>query len=550
MSTPLPTPVVPEHAVPIDQRGAILLKASEDSPSFIAIFQKPTLSAIFLNTTAKLWLDPEGHSALTDLTLTDITGVSGIDLFEKEILVHIGVFGKWQGDWILRDVWGSELSVRATLTNHPGKDGRSAGFVCLHAIRNVAPENTVTSDSFLLHALLETTPLAIYFKDLQSRFIRVSRSLARKDGTGDPANLIGLTDFDRFTAEHAQPAYDAEQRIIRTGEPIIDLEEKETWADGRIAWVSTTKQPLRNAAGKIIGTFGTSRDITAGKLAEQEHHDLEIKYQLAQKLESIGRLAAGVAHEINTPTQFITDNTTFLTNSFNQISTLLSALRSIRDAASRHPDLVEQVRLASAIEQEIDVDYLLREIPTTLAQTLDGLGRVARIVRSLKEFSHPNNTERSPVDLNRIIETAVTISRHEWKYVADLVTDFDPELPLVRCMLDEFNQVMLNLIINAVHAIESVVNKNPSDRSRGTITIRTRHNYSHVLVEVEDTGGGIPEEIRGRIFDPFFTTKELGKGTGQGLAIVHAVVVKNHGGKVDFTSEVGRGTTFCLQLPL
>ncbi len=549
MSIPATTPAAPVHGLSVEQRGVILRKASDESPAFIAIFQKPGLEIIFLNNTARHWLDPEGNSPLTDLTLQEMIGVSGLALFEKEIHTHVAVLGKWQGEWTLRDIWGTELPITATVTDHSGAAGQESGFLCLQATRSSGPENNITSDSYLLHALLETTPNAIYFKDIQSRFIRVSHAMARKDGMDNPANFIGKTDFDRFTAEHAQPAYEAERHIIRTGEPVIDLEEKETWTNGHVTWVSTTKFPLRNAAGNIIGTFGISRDITKNKLAEQELRELGIKYQLAQKLESIGRLAAGVAHEINTPTQFITDNTNFLTNAFAQISTLLAALRSFREAAALHPEMAARAGALAAIEQEIEVDYLLKEIPLTLAQTLDGLGRVARIVHSLKEFSHPNNAEHSPVDLNRVIETAVTISRHEWKYVAEVVTDFDPALPPVQCLLDEFNQVMLNLIINAAHAIDTVQKNSGSERKLGTISIRTRHTDDHAVIEVEDTGHGIPDEIKARIFDPFFTTKEVGKGTGQGLAIVHTVIVKNHRGSVDFTSEVGRGTTFTLRLP-
>lgn len=553
MSTPLSPFVTPEAALPSDHRATLLGNATDDSPAFVALFKKPSLAIVYLNSTARHWLDPEGHSSLTDLTLHDIIGVSGLALFQKEMIAHVSVLGKWQGDWMLRDIWGSELAVAATVTSHAGVDGHETGFLCLQATQTAGTQerkDTMTSDHHLLHALMETLPDAVYFKDLHSRFIRVSRALAIKDGVDNPAAFIGLTDFDRFTAEHARPAYEAEQKVIETGEPLTDLEEKETWPDGHVTWVTTTKLPLRDPKGKIVGTFGISRDITARKLAEQNHRDLEIKYQLAQKLESIGRLAAGVAHEINTPTQFITDNIHFLTKAFNEISSLLTPLRSLRKATAHHADLADQARIAETMEQEMELDYLLREIPATLSQTAEGLGRVTRIVHSLKEFSHPNSVDRSPVDLNRVIETAITVSRHEWKYVAEVITDLSPALPSVPCIVDEFNQVMLNLIINAAHAIESVLSKEVAGSKLGTITIRTRHDGTHAVIEVEDTGAGIPTEIRDRVFDPFFTTKAMGKGTGQGLAIVYKVVVKNHCGSVDFTSEVGRGTVFRLRLPL
>jgi signal transduction histidine kinase len=331
---------------------------------------------------------------------------------------------------------------------------------------------------------------------------------------------------------------------------LIDLEEKETWPDGRVCWVSSTKIPLRDAAGRIVGTFGVSRDITARKQSEQQNRELLIQLQLAQKLESIGRLAAGIAHEINTPTQFITDNAHFLTNTFTDLTKVLEAARALRDAAKSEPTLAAAADQFTSVEQGVELNYLLAEIPSTLKQSLDGLGRVARIVRSLKEFSHPSNAHRGATDLNRVIATAITVSRHEWKYVAEVVTDLSPDLPPVPCVVDEFNQVILNLLVNAAHAIESAQQQKNTPGAPGTITVRTRLDGKWALIEIEDTGTGIPEEIRERIFDPFFTTKPVGKGTGQGLTIVQNVIVKNHRGTIDVTSVIGQGTVFHIRLPL
>ena len=179
---------------------------------------------------------------------------------------------------------------------------------------------------------------------------------------------------------------------------------------------------------------------------------------------------------------------------------------------------------------------------------MEGLNRVASIVHSLKEFAHPKSPELTPVDLNRIIETSLIVSRHEWKYVAEVVTELAPDLPPVPCVADEFNQVILNLVINAAHAIGDALKARGGDR--GKIFVRTRHEAPWAIVEVEDTGTGIPDEVRDRVFEPFFTTKAVGKGTGQGLAIVHAVVVKHHHGTIDLTTKPGRGTTFTIRLPL
>ena len=260
----------------------------------------------------------------------------------------------------------------------------------------LSADNGGVSDHELLQALLETLPESVFFKDLKGRYIRVSRALARKAGRANPRELIGLTDFDRFTAEHAKPAYENEQRIIRTGQAIVDLEEKETWQDGRVTWVSSTKLPLRDRRGQIVGTFGISRDITERKLAEQENRELQLQLQLAQKLESIGPLAAGIAHEVNTPNQFITDNTRFLEGAFAQLTALLKTHRALPEAAVGQPALAELAQAAAAAEKEQELDDLLEDIPKTIRQTLDGLSRVARIVRSLKEFSHPGDSQRAP----------------------------------------------------------------------------------------------------------------------------------------------------------
>jgi signal transduction histidine kinase len=194
-----------------------------------------------------------------------------------------------------------------------------------------------------------------------------------------------------------------------------------------------------------------------------------------------------------------------------------------------------------------DVDYLLSEVPRALDQCLDGLQRITRIVRAMKEFSHPGRDEAVPVDLNRTIETTVAVSRNEWKYVAEIELHLDDTLPMVPCLQGEFNQAMLNLIVNAAHAIAGLVGDGTS--GKGKITIATRCLLDSVEVSVADTGTGIALEIRSRIFEPFFTTKPVGKGTGQGLALVYATIVKRLKGKLWFASEVGRGTTFYIRLP-
>jgi signal transduction histidine kinase len=225
----------------------------------------------------------------------------------------------------------------------------------------------------------------------------------------------------------------------------------------------------------------------------------------------------------------------------------VAAVHELVQHPRAHGDVAASMARIRSILEAVALDYLAAEIPRAISESLDGVERTAHIVRAMKEFSHPAD-EKTAVDLNRAIESTLTVSRNEWKYVAELVTDFDPALPPVPCLPGEFNQVMLNLIVNAAHAIGEVLGERPT--AKGKITIRTRCAGAWAEIEVADTGAGIPAPIRHRIFDPFFTTKGVGKGTGQGLSIAHTVVVRKHGGTIDVESEAGKGTSFLLRLPM
>ena len=285
----------------------------------------------------------------------------------------------------------------------------------------------------------------------------------------------------------------------------------------------------------------TGADVTGRKLLEEQ-------LRQAQKLEAIGQLAAGVAHEINTPTQYVGDNTRFLRDSWAALAGLLELSRTMRQQAGQgvlSPELLAQF---DQLAEKADMDYLLREIPVAISQSLDGVQRVAKIVQGMKEFSHPGSEEKRAIDINKAIETTITVARHEWKYVANIVTHFDPTLPPIPCLIGEFNQVILNLIVNAAHTIAATVENGSVEK--GTITITTSHDDHWGEIAVRDTGMGIPEEIRSRIFEPFFTTKALGKGTGQGLALAHSAIVNRHQGQIWFQTETGKGSTFFIRLPI
>ena len=284
---------------------------------------------------------------------------------------------------------------------------------------------------------------------------------------------------------------------------------------------------------------GLAQDIT-------ELRRLERELAAAQKLDSVGRLAAGVAHEINTPVQFVSDNIQFLNGAIADIGPVIEAYRELRQAVATGGDAAASAQRAVAAEATADLDYVLEYAPNALATAIEGLGRIAVIVRSMKEFAHPDSAQMVAADLNRAIQTTLVISRNEYKYVAEVDAQFG-ELPLVNCHLGEINQVVLNLIVNAAHAMADVVK---GGTNLGRLTVRTRLDGNEVEIAIGDTGTGIPAEARDKIFEPFYTTKEVGKGTGQGLAIARNVIVNKHGGTLHFETECGKGTTFFIRLPI
>jgi two-component system NtrC family sensor kinase len=532
------------------------------------------------------------------------------------------------------------------------------GLVWRTRHRRRIAERALALERRLLRAFLESTRDQVYFKDRESRFLRVSDTLAARVGFERAEDLLGKTDFDAFSEEHARQAFDDEQRIIRSGHPIVDLVERETFPDGREAWVSTTKMALRGEQGEVMGTFGVSRDVTARvraeaalregeerwrrllanlqeivllvdpdgvllyatpsverwlgyptdellgtKLADASHPDdsaqleeafaaatpgrpaslghrlrhldgswhslestfvclrddpavggvlvaardvtervalelererLDSERRLAHRLEAVGQLAAGIAHEINTPLQFVGDSVAFLNEALDELLALVASYHGLVPAD-----------VAREIEERADLEYLRERVPTAFGRTVEGIERVRTIVLAMKSFSHPASAKAAPADLNDALETTLTVSRNEYKYVADVTVELG-ELPAVVCNIGELNQVFLNLVVNAAQAISEKVG---STDERGAIAVSTRVEGAYAVIEIADDGPGIPPELLDRIWEPFFTTKEVGKGSGQGLALARSIV-ERHGGSLQCTSAPGEGTRFTVRLPL
>lgn len=311
--------------------------------------------------------------------------------------------------------------------------------------------------------------------------------------------------------------------------------------NGELYWEFAAISPIKDVNGKTTHFLAVKEDVTERKMMEGQLRQV-------QKLEAIGQLAAGIAHEINTPMQFIGDNTRFVREAWTSLDPLLSTVQSFSESKTSQavsPDPLTQLR---GIFEARDFGYIREEVPRALDQSLEGIDRVSKIVQAMKEFSHPGSDEKHLTDINKAISTTVTVARNEWKYVADVETILADNLGMVPCHAGELHQVLLNLLINSAHAIGEVVGN--GGQNKGKITIRTWKDNDATNISIQDTGAGIPVEIGSRVFDPFFTTKAVGKGSGQGLALAYASIVKKHDGRIWFESDGKKGTTFYIQLPM
>jgi len=388
--------------------------------------------------------------------------------------------------------------------------------------------------------LVEAAPMALLVVDRDG-----SVTLANAHAEilfGCSRNAIVGHSVEELMPESARVAHWAyRSRYLRNALPVpmgVGRRIHARRADGSEIEVEAAPAPVDFPGGPH--TLVLLTDLTQRR--QQEQQWLHI-----QKLESIGQLASGIAHEINTPSQYVTDNLQFLRDAFADLLMLQQAQQVLRQEAELGAVSAETLQGVDSALLQADMEYLLEQIPRALTQSVEGMQRVAHIVGAMKEFSHPGGAEMTPVDLARLVENAITVARNEWKYSAEVTTDFDPGLPLVPCYSDELGQVVLNLVVNAAHAIADKVIE---DKAMGHIGIGVARAGDWVEIRISDDGKGIPESIRHRVFDPFFTTKPVGKGTGQGLAIAHAVVVQKHHGSIELRSVEGEGTTFVIRIPI
>jgi PAS domain S-box-containing protein len=406
------------------------------------------------------------------------------------------------------------------------------------ATAQAALENEVERNAMLV-AVIEATPSGVVIADATRADIPIiycNRAFTEITGY-DATEVIGRN--CRFlTGPDTNPDDRQKLRQGLADGRAVEAELLNYRKDGSEFWNFLSLFPVRDADGSVAHFVGIQTDATERRRTAEEKVRIERQVVENSKFEALGTLAGGVAHEINTPTQFIGDNIRFLNDAFGSMAKATSALQDAL-VRSGQPDV------ASAIANENDLTFLTEEVPGALKQTLDGVARIGEIVRAVKEYSHPGQDGGTQLDLNATVETAITLSRNQWKYVAQVDRHFDPKLPNIEGRPGELAQVVLNMLVNAAHAIEERGGKEP-----GRIVVSTMGAADGVVLTIRDNGSGMPAERLRRIFEMFYTTKPPGKGTGQGLAICHAIVVKGHRGHIDVDSAPGRGTTFRIYLPL
>ena len=435
----------------------------------------------------------------------------------------------------------SELEAEA---NH--LRGENATLRAQLALRDHALD--ATPIFFVITKLETPAPIIVYC----NKIVADQHGFPREELIGKPITLLA-----QWVGNNPNYLGDV-QAALRAGRT-FHYEDEVTRPDGSTFWLGVSIRPLYDGMGRLTHSVSVGADITAKRaeifkkqelqdklLAEmKERERMVIELQLAQKLESVGRLAAGIAHEINTPIQYLGDSVHFLRSAFDDFGKLFDGSH---EASARLPESAErnayQFEMAE-LARKYDFEYLRVEVPKAFTRTFDGVERVTNIVKAMKEFAHPDANEQSPADLKHALETTLLVASNEYKYVAKVRTEFC-ELPPVVCNVGELNQVFLNLIVNAAHAIKDA----GKDIDTGEITIRLAGEGSEAVIRVSDNGCGVPAENLSKLYDPFFTTKEVGRGTGQGLAISHSIVVDKHGGEIGVTSDVGIGTEFTVRLPI
>ena len=515
-----------------------------DAEATVRLIFNNTHDAIFIHSTEGVIIDVnETMLELYQLKKEDALGLSILDDLSGPNMKGDILYDKWnrtrQGEKVLFD-WvakrpsdGKLFDVAIALT----KIELGGQTVILANVHDISEQKKIqtqqTEHQEFLTTIFEGIGAAIFVFDPERGIMVDCNSVGEK--------LLGITSKEIISAS-CQTKYsftsDEEKDLL-----CPDWHEQGTYEEGILSLQDASPIPISRQLFEVH--IGGKTHLVQVVFDVAERKNLERKLSVAQKLESVGLLASGIAHEINTPIQYVGDSIRFVKESFTDTMELIDLYEK---ALKTHSD-TERHGIAEKIEahkEEVDLEFIRTETVKACDRALEGVGRVASIVLAMKNFSHPGEEKPKAVDINNAIENTLTITRNEWKYAAEMETSLDPSLPPVQCLPGGINQVLLNVIVNAAHAIDEY----KQDAKPGTISITTQFEPPFAKIVITDTGCGIAKENINKIFDPFFTTKEVGKGTGQGLAIVHDIIVDKHGGTIDIESEAGHGTTFVIRLPM
>ncbi|MBN2342794.1 MAG: PAS domain S-box protein [Deltaproteobacteria bacterium] len=501
---------------------------------------------------------------LLDLGLPDSAGVNTLDklatLMEKiPVIVLTGdddidlatkALQNGAQDYLVKgsiDLPTIEKTVRYALERHKLRIQRDANLLSLQEAQQRTNRMLAALDksnqkledeiakSRLLTTAIEQSVESVVITDVDGIIMYANKSFENVTGYS-VAEALGKNPRILKSGLHDETFYAALWRQLTTT-GIWTGRIKNKKKDGSIFEEDARISAVRDENGTVTNYVAVKKDIT-------HEAALELQLMQARKLESIGQLAAGIAHEINTPSQYVGDNIRFLQEATEGFLTVLNKYEEISKEMCPEFKAGELYESLQSAKEEVDLEFLVEEAPSAISQSLDGIQRITKIVLAMKEFSHPGTEQMTVNDINKAIQSTITVASNEWKYVAAVETNLQDGLPMVPCFMGEMNQVFLNIIVNAAHAIGE------AQVDAGKICIRTVLENQHVRVDISDNGTGIPESIRNKIFDPFFTTKEVGKGTGQGLAMAFSTVVDKHRGQLLVDSKMGEGTTFSILLPL
>ena len=486
-----------------------------------------------------LGLNPREIETTSIAELThDVDAASNAAEFERLWRGEIDVI-----DVETRYVRADRSTMWARVTTALVRDASGAPTCAVEFLRDISVRKDLAAaliqNQQLLQAVVADLPVAVRACDVDGRIFLHNSAAAELFAIG--AADENLPAIEVFLPDGKTRVPSGERLLARAlrGETVTNVELVMARPGYPVRTTLGSARRLAGPNGECLGAVAVTQDVTQRRTLERE-------LAQAQKLESVGQLAAGVAHEINTPVQFVSDNVQFVRTSLPDIVAVINAYRNLQQAVQSGGDVAAAAHLAAEAEKAADLDYVLENATPAIDSSMEGLARIATIVRSMKEFAHPDQAEKIHADLNRAIRSTLVVASNEYKYVAEIDAEFG-ELPPVPCYLGEINQVILNLLVNASHAISDAVK---DTGGRGKITVRTRLDGDAVEISIADTGTGIPDAARNKVFDPFFTTKGVGRGTGQGLAIARSVIVNKHGGTLRFTTECGVGTTFYVRLPV